>query len=61
MAASEIDGKYIAGFQTHLSDRLSPGSISQYLRSLRSLLNSYLGPYYRKPINEAFAGVASKN
>lgn len=61
LAASEIDGKYIAGFQTHLSDRLSPGSISQYLRSLRSLLNSYLGPDYRKAIKEAFAGVGSKN
>ncbi len=61
MTPSEIDGKYIAGFRTHLSDRLSPGSISQYLRSLRSLLNSYLGPEYRPAIKEAFAGVGSKN
>ncbi|WP_279167297.1 phage integrase SAM-like domain-containing protein [Muribaculum intestinale] len=61
LTPSEIDGKYIAGFRTHLSDRLSPGSISQYLRSLRSLLNSYLGPEYRSAIKEAFAGIGSKN
>ena len=55
LTPSEIDGKYIAGFRTHLSDRLSPGSISQYLRSLRSLLNSYLGPEYRPAIKEALS------
>ena len=60
LTPSEIDGKYIAGFRTHLSDRLSPGSISQYLRSLRSLLNSYLGPEYRPAIKKRLPVSAPK-
>ncbi len=56
-----IDAAFVAGFRVFLADRLSPGSISQYLRSLRSLLNAYLGPEYRGHLKEAFRAVSSKN
>lgn len=56
-----IDSVYVEGFRGFLAERFSPASISQYLRSLRSLLGSYLGPEYRAGLKEAFAALASTN
>ena len=38
-----LDAAYVAGFRVFLADRLSPGSISQYLRSTHILARNIAG------------------